>query len=394
MAHTIPAGPVASGGLRDVLTSCLDAVLGRPNALRLPPMRHAAVVLVDGLGAQALAARAGHARTLAGASGRRARMVSGFPTTTAAALASLTTGAEPGRHGLVGYSALDPRTGAVVNLLHGFDDGSIPDSWQRCGTVFERAAAEGVRAVAIGPRHYATTGFTRAVLRGAEYLGARSIATRFETWQQVAATAGPSIGYLYVPELDMTAHAEGWQSPRWTEHLEAVDAAVAECVAGLPADVGLLLTADHGILDTSPDRHLFFDAVPGLLDDVVAVAGEPRCRQLHLRSGADAAATAQRWNRAFGGAVRAVTRDEAVGEGWFGVVDAPVAPRIGDVLVAATGRWVLLDSRRPKGHGMIGQHGSWTDAERIVPLLRFGAARETDRRIPPTEPPAGTGPSS
>lgn len=374
MAHTIPAGPVAPGGLRDVFTSCLAAVLGRPNPLRLPPMRHAAVVLVDGLGAEALAARAGHARTLAAASGKRARMVSGFPTTTAAALASLTTGTDPGQHGLVGYSALDPATGVVVNQLHGFDDGLLPDTWQRCPTVFEQAAGEGVRAVAIGPRHYATTGFTRAVLRGAEYLGARTIAARFEAWQQVVAGPGPSIAYLYVPELDVAAHADGWQSPRWTQQLEAVDAAVADCVAGLPADAGLVLTADHGILDTSPDRHLFYDVVPRLLDDVLAVAGEPRCRQLHLRAGADPVAVAAAWNEAFGGAVRAVTRAQAIGEQWFGTVDAAVEPRIGDVLIAATGRWVLLDSRRANGHGMIGQHGSWTSAERIVPLLRFGAA--------------------
>lgn len=375
MAHTIPAGSVAAGGLRDVFTSCLASVLGRSNPLRLPPMRHAAVVLVDGLGADALAARAGHARTLSAAFGRRARIVSGFPTTTAAALATLTTGADPGEHGLVGYSAFDPEAQAVVNQLHGFDDGGLPDSWQRCTTVFERAAAQDVRAVAIGPRHYASTGFTRAVLRGAEYLGARTIAARFETWAQVVAAPGPSVAYLYVPELDMAAHAEGWQSPRWTEHLEAVDDAVADCITALPADAGLVLTADHGILDTSPDRHLFFDTVPGLLDEVAAMAGEPRCRQLHLRPGADPVAVAMRWNDAFGGAVRAVTRDEAIGEGWFGTVDPAVAPRIGDVLVAATGRWVLLDSRRPKGHGMVGQHGSWTPAERIVPLLRFGAAR-------------------
>ena len=118
----VTAGRDAGPAVRDVLASCLAAVLGRPNPLDLPRMRCAAVVLVDGLGAAALAARAGHARTFAARAAAEPPMVSGFPTTTAAALASLATATDPGTHGLVGYSALDPATGAVVNQLRGFSD--------------------------------------------------------------------------------------------------------------------------------------------------------------------------------------------------------------------------------------------------------------------------------
>ncbi|MDQ4138163.1 MAG: alkaline phosphatase family protein, partial [Actinomycetota bacterium] len=59
----LPAAFRARASLADVLPGCLAAISGDESALRLPPVRAAVVVLVDGLGAAALRARAGHART-------------------------------------------------------------------------------------------------------------------------------------------------------------------------------------------------------------------------------------------------------------------------------------------------------------------------------------------
>ena len=55
--------------------------------------------------------------------------------------------------------------------------------------------------------------------------------------------------------------------------------------------------------------------------------------------------------------------------------DDAVLPRIGDVLVAARGVVAYYDDRvaDKKPQRMIGQHGSLTDQERIVPLIRLGA---------------------
>jgi len=65
------------------------------------------------------------------------------------------------------------------------------------------------------------------------------------------------------------------------------------------------------------------------------------------------------------------TRDEAVDAGWFGIVDHRVRPRLGDVLVAAFGSFGLVDSRTAAPHALrlIGQHGSLTEAEQLIPLL-------------------------
>ena len=46
------------------MPACLSAIVGDANPLALPRAARVIVLLVDGLGAAALKARAGHARTL------------------------------------------------------------------------------------------------------------------------------------------------------------------------------------------------------------------------------------------------------------------------------------------------------------------------------------------
>jgi predicted AlkP superfamily pyrophosphatase or phosphodiesterase len=372
----LPAASSARASLADVLPSCLAAVSGDESTLRLPPVRAAVVVLVDGLGASALRARSGHARTLAGALTKAATVTTVFPSTTAAALASLTTGVLPGEHGLVGYSVLDPDRMRVVNQLSGWDEGMDPLGWQPVPTVFERAAERGVGSVAIGEPRFATSGFTAAVLRGAEYVAEKLVPDRFDAARAVLDRRERTIVYLYVAELDKAAHTSGWESPEWTERLEVLDAAVARFATTLGPDEGMLVTADHGILDVPQAAHLRIDTAPELLEGVRLVAGEPRCLQLHLEPDADPEAVLARWRDAEESRAWVASRDEVISSGWFGptVTDA-ARSRMGDIFVAARKRVVYDDARTAsaQSQAMIGQHGSLTDEELTVPLLRFGA---------------------
>jgi Type I phosphodiesterase / nucleotide pyrophosphatase len=373
----LPAPTVDRISLADVLPSCLASLVGAANRLGLGPANRIVIVLVDGLGSAALRARAGHARTLSSVPGGSIDTV--FPTTTAAALGSLTTGQRPGQHGLVGYSVLDVANDRVVNQLSGWDDQLDPATWQRKQTLFESAVGEGFVAVTVGPARYSDTGFTHAVLRGAEYREAASIADRFEAAASWLREPGPGgVLYLYIPELDSIAHASGWESTDWTTRLEVVDGEVRRLVAGLRATDGVLVTADHGIIDIPVSSHLLIDSAPELLEGIRHVAGEPRCLQLHFDP--DLTETARdavvaRWREAESDRSWVATRAEAIAANWFGDVAAVVEPRIGDLLVAARKNVAYYDGRTADRHSlaMIGQHGSWSPAELQIPLLRFGA---------------------
>lgn len=374
----VPTAPQDTANLADVVPACLTALghaapalaaLGREARIRLRPARSAVVVLVDGLGADAVRARAGHARFLA--AGKR-RIRSGFPTTTAAALSTLTTGTAPGTHGVVGYSGYEPASGRVVNLLSGWDT-EVPAGWLLVPTLFERAVADGLAVRSVGPARYHSTGFTANVLAGADYVDADTIPARVDA--ALAAVAGPEpvLVYLYVPELDSIAHKRGWQSDRWTSALESLDAELSRLADALPADVGLVVTADHGVLDVPDEANIAVD--PDLLASVVGIAGDPRCRQLTLAPGTDVASVVRTWRERYGSRAWIASRDEAVAAGWFGAVEPAVLPRLGDVVVAARGQWAFNDDREAGDHPrrMTGQHGSMSDAETYVPLLLAGA---------------------
>lgn len=368
-AARLPAAKAHRFRLADVMPAALLALRGRRSGLGLAPVDHAVVVLVDGLGRASLAARRGHARTLATRLDRDPAISAPFPTTTASALASLTTGADPGRHGLVGYTAPGP-DGRVVNHLSGWDDGSLPASWQRSPTLFEVATATGLRAVAIAPPRHRDSGFTAAVLRGAEYLAGDSPAERFDRMREVLA-GPPALVYLYAPELDTAAHRHGSGSEAWTAALEELDAALGAALPELGPRDGLVVTADHGIVDVPHEDQVVVP--PDALEGVAAVAGEPRCLQLHLGPGVDADEVASGWRERERRRAWVATRSEAIGAGWFGVVDPEVVPRIGDVLVAARERVAYYLDPQDRGRRMIGQHGSLSPDELAIPLLRFGA---------------------
>lgn len=370
MSLMLPAGPSDALSLTDVMPDVVAAITGADSALA--PAASAIVFVIDGLGALQLRAHAGHARFLATRMSKKDVARSVFPSTTAAALTSLTTGAWPGEHGLVGYSALDPARDVVVNQLTGWErDGLDPYTWQRVPTVFERTS--GVTSFAVGLREYSASGFTRAILRGAEYIPAATPADRVAAAVERASSAPGVLVYCYLPELDKAGHKHGVASDEWTSALELVDSALAG--AAIPAGVGAIVTADHGMIDVPVHRHVLLAEGDARLDGVRSIGGEPRMLHVYLEKGQDAAASARVWQHLSGAAAEVATREDAVAAGLFGAVSPDVLPRIGDVLVAARGAWAFYDDRLAdkRAQGMIGQHGSVTPEEIIVPHVRLGA---------------------
>lgn len=371
MPLMLPPTPATSRSIVGVADDLLAALRGETQ--RLPRVRSTVLVLVDGLGAITLRAHAGHARTLSGAMGRKDTAQSVFPSTTATALTSIVTGAWPGTHGLVGYRVRDPRHDRLFNQLTDWEKAGVdPASWQPVPTVFERAVRNGHPAFAVGLSEYAHSGFTRAVLRGADFVAASDPAERVERAYDLAAAHDGALVYCYLPEVDKAGHKYGINSAEWTSALEEIDHALTRAV---PRGVGVLVTSDHGMVDVPAHRQVVIEEGDPCLDGVRHIGGEPRMLHVYLEPDASPDAAAARWQQSVGEAADVGTRAEAIAAGLFGpeVSDAASA-RIGDVLVAARGNRAVYDGTAAdqKARGMIGQHGSLTPEERQVPLIRLG----------------------
>ena len=91
------------------------------------------------------------------------------------------------------------------------------------------------------------------------------------------------------------------------------------------------------------------------------------------------------WREVLGERAWVMSREEAIKDGLFGPVGAPVsdamAARIGDVVAACAGTWAVVASKaEPLEVLPEGMHGSLTSAEQLVPMLTpagDGARRPT-----------------
>ena len=346
--------------------------------LGLARARRACLVVVDGLGLHnLLAAGTAVAPALAGAP--RSALRSAFPSTTATNMAALGTGLPGGRTGLLGYTVRDPATGRLLNLIswHG---GPEPTTWQRHPTVFELMAERDELAVSVGPWEFDGSPLTRAALRGAEYESAESLADRVDRTLEVLAEPDVRLTTMYWGDVDKTGHHHGWRSEEWRTELAHLDTQLARLAASVPPGTLLLVTADHGMIDVPRgDSEVFggparldVAARPGLADGVALVAGEPRICHVHAEPGAVAAVLAS-WRAELGERADVRTRDEAIAAGWFGEVEDRFRPVVGDVVAAMRGDVAVVDSRTQTAASLelVGMHGSRTDAETTVPLIRL-----------------------
>lgn len=367
-----------AGTLADVGPSLLASlgVAGAGNVLALPDTARACLFVVDGLGWTGLDAHPDVTPFLTSLAGRP--LTAGFPSTTVTSLASLGTGLPPGEHGMSGYTSYISGIGSVVNWLAWRSIGDnvdlrdvvVPEELQPQPTIWERADAAGIATTVCTFDNFAGTGLTRAVLRGGRWGGTYAEGDAVARAVDAASQGNRSLVYVYVSALDLVGHMRGPDTDAWCAQLAIVDRIAERLVAGMEPGVNVYVTADHGMVAVADDAKVDYDSTPALQEGVVALAGEPRMRHVHVRPGAAADVSAT-WANLLGDSWRVMSGDAAIGEGLFGpVVTAAARPRIGDVIAFADGPGGVVERRKlPRLASMPGHHGSLTDEELLVPLL-------------------------
>jgi hypothetical protein len=293
-----------------------------------------------------------------------------FPSTTPSSLVSLGTGAEPGEHGILGFTLNVPGTDRVLVHVRWRDDPPHAE-WQPLPTWFERLGRAGVAARAVLPASFMGSGLTDAAYGGARF---RPTQPTDDNAAELAdeINAAPGLVFGYTAELDTAAHLFGIGSPQWHDAATRVDALLTRLVEALPHSAALLVTADHGGLNVPPGARVDLDSDPRLGEGIRVVAGEARVRYLHTEPGAAADVQAA-WSEVLDGLAEVYSREEAVASGMFGPVDPAHLARIGDVVAVCTGDTAVLATAHepPETARLIGFHGAATPAEMAIPLIVF-----------------------
>ncbi|WP_419926532.1 alkaline phosphatase family protein [Candidatus Poriferisocius sp.] len=359
------------------LSNVVPALLGPPDAsgwLPAPARDAKAVVLllVDGMGWEQLQVRAGLAPVLSAMEGGPITTVA--PTTTTTALTSLTTGATPGEHGLIGYQI--HIQGQVLNALRWTAGPKKADARKTIvpEQVQTRPPFFGRRVPVVGRSEFRGTGFTRAHLDGVDHRGYK-LTSSIAVEAQMLVDGGAPLVYAYYDGPDRVAHEYGF-GPHLDAEYADVDHLVAQLLAALPPEAALVVVSDHGLV-------MVGDATVELDREVLAlsavVSGEARFRWLHARPGRAAellAAAADRYGR-YG---LVAGRQQVLDEEWLGPRVSPEArSRMGDVVLAPRDPVAFTEpkppAKNPSGKEskaafqLIARHGSLTSAEMLVPCL-------------------------
>lgn len=283
------------------------------------------------------------------------------PSTTPAALTSITTGLPPSRHAITGFR-IRHEQGVLNAIRWQLADGKRPPE----PTNVQREPPFGGRAVPVVTRAmFRTTGFTGVHLRGTDFHGWQTTSVLVEHVRKLVAGGAPFV-YAYYPGVDEIAHAYGLEAPYYPAELAATDRIVGALLDALPDDVALVVTADHGQVHVGPEGWIGL----GPLDPMVETyAGDGRFRYLHARSGAAAdlfvAATERHGDVAW-----VFRREQLLDEEWLGPDPVPATyRRVGDVVLAARTGVGFVDPTLPYEAQLIAAHGSLTPAEMEVPLV-------------------------
>ncbi len=362
----------SGGSLVNLVAELEHRLTGSAPSPRLHPTLAAAIpeaatyvlMLFDGLGD----AQLDHPAVPTLRTDRRGRIDAPFPTTTTVSLATIATGLDPARHGLLGYQLHLPDVappdgrhapdGVVANTIKwttlwgdplGIDTTDFlpaPNLWERC-------TRAGVEAVCVQPEGFADSPLSRLLYRGARFEGTR------DTDDLVTATAQLAEGrnrliFAYYPGVDFAAHVAGQDSPEYAAAMSTADTIWSRLAAKLPDSTTMIGTADHGHVDI-PRRHQTAITKADHTDRVFSGDG-----RVMIVDG-DGAELATRLPATW------VPVEDM--EHWWGpgpMTVAAAARRPSGVLVADPGTLLL---HRHSDDRMIGNHGGLTPEERHIPLL-------------------------
>ena len=316
-------------------------------------------------------------------------LTSTFPSTTTAALASLWSGYTPAEHGFVGYQLFLREYGARANMItfspvatadlgaqQLVDAGLEPEKFLPIPSLPQALDYFGIPVYNFIEAPYTETALSQVQIRGVkETFG---LVTSSDMWvvlrQQIEQhhteralfvaywSALDGISHRYGPSHDaVIAELNNFGYSFEYEFLRRLAPAAREGTL-------FLLTADHGQLDTPPERAVFWRAHPDLRDHLVMdFVGEARAAYLYCRNGEVDAARAYIETR-LGDKFFVLNSRDALDAGLFG--SGKLAPelkhRIGNLIALARENFYWEEHDEVK---MRGRHGGLAEEEMLVPLL-------------------------
>lgn len=339
---------------------------------------HIILALVDGLGMNLLE------RLPADSFLRRnlwEQMQTVFPSTTAVALTSLTTGEWPQDHAVTGWWTQLPALGSAATILSYTARSNNQDLLKRGIPPEVAFPVESLwksmprDARVIVPKAIANSVYSRYFSGGRETVGYESLANGVDlAVKHILESEGKTFTYLYSSRVDSEAHMYGMTRPQVQHALSEVEREI-ERLARLVGDKArIVVTADHGFLDAPPHkRHTL--RVTRQLQPMFRLMPSGDARVMYLYTLEWARERVRRYfEQRFEQVFMVVDMEDAIKIQLFGPTEptAETRERLGDLVVVSSGADVL-EYNASRGSGRMlklnGHHSGLTPDEMLIPLI-------------------------
>lgn len=379
--------PDYTGGSIVNLLSSIQAALGTEPASYAPSRqidaqcladaRNIVLIVIDGLGYHFLRQQPEHSLLRRHLSGH---LTSVFPSTTASAITSFMTGVAPQQHGLTGWFTYFKEIGTVAAPLPfkaRYGGGSLRDAGVGALGLFAPLPLSdkiNVRSHIVLPRRIVDSDYTTAHGGTAERCAYVSLKQLFERLLRIVrGREERKYVYAYWPEFDSLAHAHGVGSAPVAAHFAEIDAAFARFIGAIEgSDTIVMVTADHGFIDSQPQQMTLLEQHPVLAETLaLPLCGEPRVAFCYVH-----AHKCQQFENyvtgELGDCATLFRSEDLVQQGFFGLGEPHprLRERIGHYTLIMKQNYVIKDwllGERRYVH--IGVHGGVSEQEMHVPLV-------------------------
>ena len=304
-----------------------------------------------------------------------------FPSTTAVALTSLTTGEWPQDHAVTGWWTHVPALGSSATILsytarsnnqNLLQRGISPDMAFPVESLWT-SMPRSVRVVV--PKAIAGSVYSKYFAGGRETIGYESLSNGVDSVvRHVTESEEETFTYLYSSRVDSEAHMYGMTRPEVQHALTEVEREVERLSRLLGNRARIVVTSDHGFLDAPPPkRHTL--RVTRQLQPMFRLMPSGDARVMYLYTLDWARERVRRYfEQRFDQVFMVVDMEDAIKIQLFGPTEptAETRERLGDLVVVSSGADVL-EYNASRGSGRMlklnGHHSGLTPDEMLIPLI-------------------------
>jgi predicted AlkP superfamily pyrophosphatase or phosphodiesterase len=309
-------------------------------------------------------------------------MDSVFLPTTACAITTFMTGVCPNQHANTGWYMLLKEFGvlsAILPFVPRYGGYQFSEFGLDIKKIFpENNFFKNLRnnSYIIQPDYLINTDFNRHMTKGAKkiYYKAQNLDDFFKkTLKAIDSGKQKKYVYSYWPEFDKICHIHGVNSKKSNKHFFEIENKLMFLFRKLKGtDTTLIITADHGFINTPIKDIIYLDDHPRLKECLtLPLSGEGRVAYcyVHPRKAKDFEAYVRKHLSKY---CYCIKSEELINKGYYGLFkpNPKLYDRVGDYVLVFKENYIIKDYIGiPKKKEHIGHHGGNSIDEMLVPLI-------------------------